>query len=97
MSLWDRSLRGDSTSPTGSSCGTLNRRRVRNFEIGVQVSDYELGDPKSREVPVLQIVERVDFAVQTLALEDEHRRSSSSPVLKSKSLGTQVKVCCLQK
>jgi hypothetical protein len=110
-SSWgERSLttigRGDSISPTESSSGTL-KRRVRTFEAGVQVSDYELlGEQGAREsVPVLQIVEQVDCAVQTIP-ELSTTTTTTTPIasvgvgekkpmssfFRVKSTGTQVKV-----
>ena len=54
--------REDTSSPTGSLTGTL-RRRVRTFETGIQVNECEFNE-SMLSVPLLQIVERVDFGTQ---------------------------------
>ncbi|ODN00504.1 KN motif and ankyrin repeat domain-containing protein 1 [Orchesella cincta] len=65
--LLDRSTRSDSSSPTGSFSGTI-RRRVRSFDVGIQVKehDLEVGDP----LKVLQIVEKVDCGVQVTSIDE---------------------------
>ncbi|CAL8115644.1 unnamed protein product [Orchesella dallaii] len=72
----DRSTRADSCSPTGSFSGTI-RRRIRNFDDGVQVQEHDskVGDP----LKVLQIVEKVDCGVQATSNDDIDRGRSRSP------------------
>ncbi|XP_035714306.1 KN motif and ankyrin repeat domain-containing protein 2 isoform X2 [Folsomia candida] len=84
ISTWERSSRGESCSPTGSSNGTL-RRRVKTFDAGVQVKDYDF--PSSDPVPVLQIVEGVEFGVQVDTNLDEPMKAPP----RKKHAGTMAK------
>lgn len=87
--------RPDSCSPTGSipssTTGTI-RRRIRNFDVGVQVKEHEFKD--ASDVAILQIVEKVDCGVQTLPTKspDEPDRSLTKPIrILTKSTGSLAK------
>ena len=57
----ERSRREEPASPTGSISSTL-RRRVRTFDVGIQVNECDLQE--DRLTPVLQIIEKLDVGVQ---------------------------------
>lgn len=81
MGTWDRTSRGDSSSPTGSSNGTL-RRRVKTFETGVQVNDFDFPSTDPNRSPVLQIVEGVDCGVQVdcvMNVKDDEKGMKAPP------------------
>lgn len=86
--LLERSTsRPDSCSPTGSIPGTI-RRRIRSFDVGVQVKEHEFKN--ENEVSILQIVEKVDCGVQAVT-SDEPDKSVKKPRILTKNSGVLAK------
>ena len=67
----ERGRREEPASPTGSISGSL-RRRVRTFDVGVQINECELQDEES--APLLQIIEKIDVGVQTVLEEPAEKK-----------------------
>lgn len=80
--------RPDSCSPTSGMTGTV-RRRIRSFDVGVQVKEHEFQD--DNEVKILQIVEKVDCGVQAILTVEEPDRSLVKPRVLTKSTGVMAK------
>lgn len=81
--------RTDSSSPTGSISATL-RRRIRTFDVGVQVKEHDFKD--GDDVNILQIIERVDCASQTVSTgSEEPEKSLSKPRVLTKNSGVLAK------